>query len=105
MLPDPRRAEENLAASLQKLRSATRMRYGIVAGVIIAGLLHTNFNVVGDGDPVAALVQMFFAVMPVLWLGAAGAVIVFALSWRDSKRLLEKHEAGRFRIPVRKSRK
>ena len=101
---DPRRAEENLQAELAKIRSTARMRFGIVAGVIIVGLLKTNFSLDADADLIAQVVAIVRAAMPVIGLAAVATLLILALAQRDVKRARAKHESQIFRVPVRKSR-
>lgn len=103
MILDPRRAEENLQADLAKVRTAVRMRLGIVAGIVIVGLLQMHFDFAGNADLVALARVFFKTAAPLLGLAAAGVLIVLALGWRDMKRARDVYDSKRFRVPTRKT--
>jgi len=105
MLLDPRRAEENLKADLAKIRMTARMRFGIVAGVVIVGLLQTNFDV-PPGLTFSELAPIYLRILaPVLGLAGIGVLVVFALARRDIKAAHTRFESQTFRVPKRKSRR
>jgi len=95
MLLDPKRAEENLKADLAKIRTTVRMRFGIVAGIVIVGIFQTNF----EGQPLAR------ALLPLFGIGAVGLFVVYALAYRDKKRAQDVYDSSRFRVPTRKTDK
>ena len=100
---DPRRAEEDLETDLAKVRSTVRMRLGVVAGVVIVGLVQTNFDGVDGGGIFDAARRIFILALPVLGLGLLGALIVGGLAGRDIKRARARYDSKRFRVPTRKS--
>jgi hypothetical protein len=104
MLINPKRAEEKLHSDLAKIRIAVRMRFGIVAGVVIVGLLQTNFNVppgLGFADLAAAYIRIGG---PVLGLAVVGVLIVLALARRDINAAQARFESQTFRVPKRKTK-
>ncbi len=102
MVASPRRAEENLEADLALVRAQVRMRLGVVAAIVLVGLYQTNFETAPAGG--AGFGAMLSAALPVLGIAVAGALIVFALGWRDAKQVRAKHEPNLFRVPKRKTR-
>ena len=93
MLLDPQRAQAKLDEALARIRKAQRMRFGMVAGVVIVGLLQVA---VGKRPVVEAG-------LPVLGLAVAGAAVIQALSVRDAKRAQRTFESESFRVPKRKT--
>ncbi len=104
MLPDPRRAEEDFQAETARLRTVLRTRLGILAGLVIAGLVQTDYNVPAGAGLVAIVVQVVNDAMVVLGIAAAGLVLIFGLLQRDQKRAHDLYESKRFRVPTRKTR-
>jgi hypothetical protein len=102
MVLNPRREEENLEADLAKIRNTTRMRLGIVAGIVIIGFLQTNFPALDGRDLLTGARTLLQAVMPLVFLAVAGTLVVLALARRDQKRVEAAYESRRFRIPKRK---
>lgn len=104
MLPDPRRAEEDFQAELAKVRAAVRMRLGIVAGIVIVGLVQTNFDFSAETGLADLVVRCVKDAAPLLGIAAAGLLVVFGLAQRDLKRARDLYESKRFRVPTRKTR-
>jgi cytochrome c-type biogenesis protein CcmH/NrfF len=101
----PGRDAENLAADLRKIRVTTRMRLGVVAGVVIVGLFQTRFPDLVGLDTLTAASILAWTALPVLMLAVAGVFVVVALARRDIKRKEAEYESKRFRIPGRAARK
>lgn len=101
MVFSPSREEENLRADLAKIRATTRMRLGVVAGLVIIGLLQSKFPMAPDADIVTAIRAILHAVMPVIFIGAAGVLLVVGIARRDMKRVQAAYESKRFRVPKR----
>jgi hypothetical protein len=104
MALNPRLEEEKLATELAKIRQTTRMRLGIVAGIIIIGVLQTNFPDLGGSHPGAVVGPLLRAAMPLAFLAAAGVLVVVGLARRDMKRAEAAFESKVFRVPKRKKR-
>lgn len=104
MIVDPRRAEEDLKADLARVRATMRMRLAVVAAVVLVGLFRTNFRIESGLDAVSVAHSILTTASPVLGIAGAGSLIVFALAWRDTKRLHSLFESKRFRIPKRSPR-
>ena len=101
MVFNPRREEEKLEADLAKIRATTRMRLGVVAGVVIIGLMQTKFQPVG-GDLFTAASTLLQTALPVIFIAAAGVLFVVGLAWRDMRRARAAYESKRFRVPKRR---
>ena len=101
MVFSPSREEENLRTDLAKIRATTRMRLGVVAGLVIIGLLQTKYPIAPDADFVTASRMIVRAVMPVIFIGVAGIVLVVGIARRDMKRVEAAYESKRFRVPKR----
>lgn len=101
MLFSPSREEENLRTDLAKIRATTRMRLGVVAGLVIIGLVQTKFPMAPDADVVTAIRAVLRSVMPVIFIGVAGVLLVVGISRRDMKRVQAAYESKRFRVPKR----
>ena len=100
----PQRAQANLDEALAKIRTTTRMRFGVVAGIVIVGLFQINFSAVPDQGETLALVQSYLrTAFPVLAVAVAGGLVVMALRQRDIKRARDIHDSQVFRVPKRKS--
>ncbi len=104
MLPDPRRAEEEFLAELAKVHAAARTRLGIVAGIVVVGLVQTNYDFSAEAGFVALVVSIVKDAAPVLGIAVAGLLLVLGLAQRDMKRARDLYESKRFRIPTRKTR-
>lgn len=98
----PSRDEEKLAVDLAKIRATARMRLGVVAGVVIVGVVQTRFPDVAGEDTLTAARTLIRTALPVLMLAVAGVFVVVALARRDIKRKEAEVESKRFRIPKRK---
>jgi hypothetical protein len=94
MLLNPQRAQANLDEALRKIRQTQRTRFGIVGGVVVAGLIR------------AALGErpLLESAPPILALAVAGAVIVQLLTVRERKRAEREIEKQTFHVPKRKTR-
>jgi hypothetical protein len=103
MVSDPRREEENLQADLAKIRGTTRMRLGVVAGIVIIGFFQIRFPHLDGGDLLAEARAVFQALMPLVFIAGAGVLVVLALARRDAKRVEAAYESKRFKVPKRKS--
>lgn len=102
VLLNPRREEENLEVARAKIRATTRMRLGIVAGVLIIGIFQTKLPGL-SGDGVAADAQeLLRTAMPLVFLAVAGVLVVLGLARRDLRRVEAAYDAKRFRVPKRK---
>jgi len=104
MALNPRLEEERLAAELTKVRQTTRMRLGIVAGILIIGVFQTNFPALSGPEPLVVAGNVLRAVMPLVFLAVAGVLVVVGLARRDMKRAEAAFESKRFRVPKRKKR-
>ncbi len=105
MLIDPERAKEHLDADLTKVRATVRMRLGVVAGIVIVGLIQTHFDITDKSDAVGIARAVYAAALPIFGIAVAGILLVVLLAVRDSKRARHRYESTRFRIPTRKTRR
>lgn len=103
MVLDPRREEEKLQADLVQIRNTTRMRLGVVAGILIIGYFQLNFPTVDGSDWLADVRTLFRAALPLVFIAVAGVLAVLALARRDAKRVEAAYESKRFRVPKRKT--
>jgi len=97
MLINPQRAQAELDHTLIKIHATTRMRVGIVAGMVIVGLFHTDF---GGRFGIEGYAM---ATLPVIALSTLGLIVVLVLRLRDIKKARARYESQTFRIPKRKS--
>jgi hypothetical protein len=88
-----------------KIRATARMRLGVVAGIVIVGMVQTRFPDIAGEDAVTAARILLRAALPVLMLAVAGAFVVVALARRDIKRKEADYESKQFRVPGRKRRR
>lgn len=102
MVLNPRREEENLEIERAKIRATTRMRLGVVAGVLIIGILQIRFPSFSGGDVLAHAREILRTAMPLAFLAGAGVLVVLGLARRDLQRVEAAYEAKRFRVPKRK---
>jgi hypothetical protein len=105
MVLDPRRAEENFATDLAKIRATTRMRLGIVVGVVIVGLLQTRFDVPPDAGLLGYVQSYFTAAKLILGVAVLGVVIILLVARRDTTRARDRYDGSRFHFRVSKPRK
>lgn len=103
MVWTPRQDEETLEADLAKIRAATRMRLGIVVGIIVVGLAQTHFPSAPDADLATRARSIMMAAMPVLLIAGVAAVVVVGLAQRSIARVRAEYESKRFRVPRRRS--
>lgn len=103
MVFNPRREEEKLQVDLAKIRQTTRMRLGVVAGIVIIGGFQTRFPDIGGADPLNAAREIFRTVFPLVVVAAVGVLIVLALARRDTRQVEAAYESKRFRVPKRKT--
>ena len=104
MLTDPRRAEEDLVTDLAKVHTTARMRLGVVAGIVIVGLVQTHFDIPDSADLFAKAHAVAVAVGPVFGIAVGGVLLVVLVARRDMKRAQDRYESKRFRVPTRKTR-
>ncbi len=105
MLIDPQRAQANLDDALAKIRVKTRMRLGIVAGVLLVGLFRTDFNLPPFGLRFAGVPIFIVALLPLIGLGVAGVAVIILLRERDLRRARAEYDKTTFKVPTRKTAK
>lgn len=105
MLISPQRAQVNLDAALAQIRIKTRMRLGIVVGILIVGVLRTDFAAPLVAVAMPALPPVIAALFPLAAIAVAGVAGIFALRQRDIRRARAAFDKTAFKIPTRKSPK
>ena len=105
MLIDPQRAQAKLDTALAQIRVKARMRFGIVAGVVMVGLFQTDFNAPPFGALLPGMPLFIVALVPLLALALIGALVIMGLRQRDVASARAEYDKTTFKIPTRKTSK
>jgi hypothetical protein len=106
MAIDLHRLEKNLEADLSLARRTARMRFGIVAALVVIALIQLpDAHVDEDADFIATARAVLIAFAPLFGIAVVGAAVVVALMRRDIKKahaLFEEKRGFRIRPKAKK---